>query len=296
MTGSNNIIASLLAGRGREIDPSDLELAAKLEMWLMENHGKILAVLDQGAGGRFTRKDVDVIPAELFQTFVPASTAARMMGILANTIDQVNHVYHRNLPLPPIGQLRRRRKSPWSVSILASRERATNLVSVLEEMIKAGVPAASGDDCGHIALVIPSAILFGGVLHRDSLAAVVRACADPVNCWNYLGHRLQLELHISWRREAKAERRFWFPDALTALLLKRFRTEIAREAQSGLAALARGGDASDAAIGKWVWPKFWDPFDTPLASAARPRSRCTSFLRLRHPATGWQCRKRWLRT
>jgi integrase len=261
MTDSNGVIATLLAVGGRVIEQSDRELAGKLEAWLAMNHEKVLAVLNQGATGRFTRKDVNVIPAELFQSFAPASTAARMTGILANAIDQVNQVQKkRNLPLPPIGQLRRRRKSPWPVSILASKERATSLVSVIEEMIKAGIPAASDDDCGHLALVIPSAILFGGVLHRDTLAAVVRACADPANSWNHFGQRLQLDLRISWRREADAERRFWFPDVLTALLLMRFRTEIAREAHSGLAILARGDDASDAAIGNWIWTKVLGPF------------------------------------
>lgn len=260
MQGSNNIIANLVAADGRKIAQSDLDLAGELEQWLAGSHANVLTALEQGTKRRFTRKDVDAIPEELFKASFPVSSAVRMTGMLANAIDQANRIHKRNLPLPPIGQLRRRQKSPWSNSFFENQRRAENLVLAFQEMLKSGVPGTSCGQFNHLAVVIPSAILFGGVLHRDSLAALVRTCADPANRWSYFGQRLQLELHISWRREVDAERRFWFPDALTALLLMRFRNQIACEAQSGLAMLGRGDNPSDSTISNWLWVEVLKPF------------------------------------
>jgi hypothetical protein len=105
----------------------------------------------------------------------------------------------------------------------------------------------------YLPLVLLSTIAYGGSLDAHTLAAQVRALADPGKRWTFFGNWPQIELGIWCGKKAPPERRLWFPDAATALLLLRFGNDLAEEATAIVNPDPGENDFEEGVIVSWIW-------------------------------------------
>ena len=181
---------------------------------------------------------------------------ARLTGVLANVVVLVNRSKQRGLlPVPPIYSARKRPPNPWGddfTNQLAQGHRLrTRYNSILEEM-------ASGKDNvipDPLMLFIGSAILYGGLLHEELLAAMMRLIVDiDANCL-YFGKQPQFEFRLPLKGEPEMERRYWYLDPLSSILLMRFRNQIAAQMQLHFSELQNSGNLSTEEISRRICSK-----------------------------------------
>lgn len=67
-----------------------------------------------------------------------------------------------------------------------------------------------------LALIIFSAILHGGLLHKNCISAFARALLEPTDKIGYAGHQITVALELAWNGLPRMEFRSWQPDILTA--------------------------------------------------------------------------------
>lgn len=72
------------------------------------------------------------------------------------------------------------------------------------------------DEKAQVGRILCSSVLFGGLLSKASLEALIRQVGEPLNIVRDIAY---LDLRLSWRGHEDMEERRWFPDALTELLL-----------------------------------------------------------------------------
>jgi integrase len=76
--------------------------------------------------------------------------------------------------------------------------------------------------------VLLSAILYGGLLHPDSVIAFLRTLLSSSGVLRPLGDCFYIPMSLPWQGEPNIENRLWYPDALTSILLTRVDTSEAQ--------------------------------------------------------------------
>lgn len=139
----------------------------------------------------------------------------------------------------------------------------------IDGLIKQSVQApAAGQN--YLRLVLLSTIAYGGSLNVHTLAAQVRALADPEKRWTYFGNWPQIELGIWCGKIAPPERRLWIPDAATALLLLRFGEELTEEASSIINPDPDEKDFEEEVLLHWIWDHAFGGLRRVLKQKRRP--------------------------
>jgi hypothetical protein len=256
-----NAILQHLLDDGQAPDEALLQDTEKLSLWLASHHPQIHQVLSGLLNATWTEKEIVCVVNDLLREMHPPADAIRLIGLLAHAIVGLNRRRDANLfPLhvPAIPYSRRRPTNPWIVDTPRLIHEAHRMRSALVDSLCN--PMSVDAPGSKMSLLIPSAIFFGGLLHKDSLVALVRALATCGDSALYCGDRPQIELRIAWRKEADAERRLWHPDVVSSLLFLRFRESIAEEVDAFMANCAADGKVTDQQILAWLWKDILAPF------------------------------------
>jgi integrase len=255
-----NAILQHLLDETQETDAILRNDTKQLAQWLEEHYPQIHAVLSGQSNEAWKANDVVRVVNELLREMRPPAHAIRLIGLFANAVVGLNRRRNAELaPLyvPAIPIARRRPANPWIADTPKHIREARQMRSALVNMLCNPI---SDDAAGSImSLLIPSAIFFGGLLHKDSLVALVRAIAAPGFSTLPCSGRPQIELRIAWRNQANAERRLWHPDVVSSLLLLRFQAKLEEEVGAFSATLAAGGKITDREIMAWVWKSALAP-------------------------------------
>ena len=189
----------------------------------------------------------------------PVSKAARLTGILANTVVYLNRnaqSQHDILVVPPIYTAHLRPRNPWTREFTDHLKQSKKLRVVYDALLRRQETADGDTAISPLTLLFGSAIFYGGLLHKDLLAELLHSLSDmKANCM-YLGGQMQVEMSLSWHGQPDIERRFWYPDPLSSILLLRFQRNIEAEinAQTG----AHGAKSYT----KLIWTKHLEPLRT----------------------------------
>lgn len=255
-----NAILQHLLDEKQELDEALRNDTEQLAGWIEKHHLQIHTVLSGQSTEAWKENDVVRVVNDLLREMRPRAQAIRLIGLFANAIVGLNRRRDAALaPLhvPAIPNTRRRPVNPWVVDTPKQIGEARRMRSALVDMLCK--PISDSTDGSAMSLLIPSAIFFGGLLHKDSLVALVRALATPGFSTLPCAGRPQIELRIAWRNQANAERRLWQPDVVSSLLLLRYQTKMEDEVRTFSASLAAEGEISDRQIVAWLWKSVLAP-------------------------------------
>lgn len=221
-------------------------IADALLAWLRSRrHDELSLFL---AGETVTPPDTKVVkPLEedVIADFEPLSEAVRYLRVLLQVVDRGNAEGACDLCLPRIPLLLKRESSPFLRQRVRSlpfprRWRATLNRSVSTLRDPNQVPTAGQ--------ILASAALNGGLVNRSLLIAIHATLSEPLEL---VGEHVSLERELAWRGSKNKELRRWYPDALTEMLLLRYRT-------------ASGGSTPSAVDGKGsaTWRAIRDFFSS----------------------------------
>ena len=235
------------------------KMANDLHLWL-ENEYPLLPIWLAGSPGTdFDQETADKLETALLARKGSRATSVRMLAMLAYAIGEANRIHKFQLIAPDVPALRLRPANKWLEDVIDQRRCAERIVACIEQVITRSVQdSAPGRD--YLPLVLLSTIAYGGSLNEHTLAAQVRALADPEKRWTYFGDWPQIELGIWGGKKAPPERRLWLPDAATALLLLRFSKELAEEAAAIVNPEPDEEDFEEGVILSWIWNQAFSEF------------------------------------
>lgn len=250
---ASNPILTLLLARGSTVSVPERKMAEDLHRWLENEYQFLLIWLAGISSTEWNQKMADKLEAALLARKGSRATSVRMLAMLAYAIGEANRIYKLKLIAPDVPALRLRPVNKWKEDAIDQRRCAERIVACIEQFIKQSLQnSATGQ--GYLPLVLLSTIAYGGSLNEHTLAAQVRALADPEKRWTYFGDWPQIELGIWCGKKAPPERRLWFPDLATALLLLQFGDELADEASAIVDPEPTSEeDFEERVIISWIW-------------------------------------------
>jgi integrase len=248
----DNPVLALLIERNRTVPIVQRQIADALHVWLQQRHPAVCDVLFGLEVTGWKQEDAEGFANELLTDSQSRRNAAQMLALFAAVVDEANKQYSRDLPVPPVPTIRNRPKTPWGPEEVTQHKHAKELVEVYESLLLDAMTNGS-ESQKILPLLVESALMFGGIAHQNSLVAMIRAVASSPLDWTYFGKRVQLELRISSGRGLPPERRIWYPDILSSLLLLRFQNRLKEEAVLVVVAVEAGIPRSDQHIVSWIW-------------------------------------------
>ena len=259
MSTPSNPILHLLSARDSTVSLPERKLADDLRIWLEANYPRLLIWLAGTSGADWSQKDADELKAALLAREGSRTTSIRMIAMLAYVMGEANRRHGLKLIAPDVPALKLRPKNKWEQDVIQKRQCAERIVEYIEAYITQSV-RGSAPGQNYLPLVLLSTIAYGGSLNVHTLAAQVRALADPVKRWTFFGNWPQIELNIWCGKKAPTERRLWFPDTASALLLLRFDKDLGEEAAAIVNPDPGEDDFEEGVIISWIWTQAFDEF------------------------------------
>ena len=259
MSTPQNPIVVLLSASKPTVALPERELADTLHLWLQENYPLLLNGLAGTPGSNWPQEDADKLKAALLEREGSRVTSVRMIAMLAYVMGEANRRYKVELVAPDVPALKLRPKNKWEEDVVEKRQCAERIVECIEKYIIQSVQSSAPGPT-YLPLVLLSTVAYGGSLNVHTLAAQVRALADPEKSWTFFGNWPQIELGIWCGKKAPPERRLWIPDAATALLLMRFDKDLAEEAAAIVNPDPEESDFEEGVIISWIWDQAFSGF------------------------------------
>jgi site-specific recombinase XerD len=133
--------------------------------------------------------------------------------ILLKFVAYQNKGFGTKLPIPRISTLFSLPSNPFTDDVILARERIQEWKKVERNWIKNSGSKPS------LALIVFSAILHGGLLHKNCISAFARALLEPAGKIGYAGRQITVALDLAWNGLPSMEFRSWQPDISTACAL-----------------------------------------------------------------------------
>lgn len=229
---SEEELGRLWKPQGLDMTPLQADLLPQLRQWLDRRRGNPLA-------GFLIGKPVIDLPktitkdltAEVLARFRPQISGVAVVSLLTKIIDRGNALGLFSLCPPPIAVLVRRQPSPFRADRWPMRDVAPGLRLLLAKSSNAHVdfPQSEGSIERHAKSVLGeifvSSLVHGGQIALASLIALARRLQEPSPPLDCIRERLFIELSLHRQNQEGAEFRRWFPDALSAALIMRLKSE-----------------------------------------------------------------------
>jgi hypothetical protein len=268
MSTASNPIMTLLSASKPTVSLPERELADSLHLWLQDNYPLFLIGLAGKPGSEWPQDDADKLKAAMLEREGSRVTSVRMLAMLAYVVEEANRRHKLELVAPGVPALKLRPKNKWEQDVIERRKCAEQIAECIDAYITHCVQEAAPNQrylplvlLSTIAyVVLLSTIAYGGSLNAHTLAAQVRALADPSKGWTFFSDWPQIELNIWCGKQAPPERRLWFPDAATALLLLRFENHLAEEAAAIVNPEPGEGDFEEGVLLSWIWTQAFVEF------------------------------------
>ena len=188
-------ILRLLSARNSTVSIPERKLADDLYLWLQNKYPLLLIWLAGTTGTDWSQKDADELKTALLAREGSRVTSVRMLAMLAYVMGEANRRFDFKLIAPDVPALKLRPTNKWEQDVIQKRQCAERIVECIEDYITRSVQgSATGQS--YLPLVLLSTIAYGGSLNAHTLAAQVRALADPAKCWTFFGNWPQIELGI----------------------------------------------------------------------------------------------------
>ena len=250
---------TLLSSGKPTVSLPERKLANDLHLWLQDKYPLLLIWLVGTPSTDWNQNDADEIKAALLAREGARITSVRMIAMLAYVMGEANKIHGFELIAPDVPALKLRPKNKWEQDVIEKRQYAERIVESIESYITQSVQGSTPGQ-NYLPLVLLSTIAYGGSLNVHTLAAQVRALADPNKHWTFFGNWPQIELGIWCGKNAPPERRLWFPDAATALLLLRFENDVTEEASAIVNPDPGEEDFEEGVILSWIWNQAFSEF------------------------------------
>ncbi|TAM43581.1 MAG: hypothetical protein EPN55_13350 [Gammaproteobacteria bacterium] len=196
-----------------EAKPEILHAAAKLFSWLNGRDDDLSRLLTGRPCERPTKDSVRDLEHDIIDRFKPLRETVHYLRALGLVIDHGNKQGLFELCPPRIPILIKRQPSPF----LEGRMPLLKRPRLWREAINGSEGSRNEmTESEAIGRVLASAALNGGLLHPSLLAALYDSLSDGVFL---LRGRSHVELRLPWQGKPDMERRRWFPDPLTEVLI-----------------------------------------------------------------------------
>lgn len=264
------------------LSEAQAELLPAVWAWLEKQTNPAARALCGSTPAAYTESDATVLDAALLESdFGGASVTAEYLRIIGKIVVLKNERERAKVPALPLPHRLFLPAHPVQSSVAVALRRVRLWREVLDQWIRttAYQPCATtnGSPPVDLASVLLSAVLYGGLLHRTSLAALTRVLISHPESIGCSGGQVHLDLSLSWGTAADAERRRWYPDPVSANLLLRLSPQAAQEqfaaAFSDGVAVENQCPLSDQLLSRGVWRILAHAFQRQtLPQGARPRS------------------------
>ena len=262
MSTPSNPILGLLYARKPTVSLPERALANDLQLWLQDEYPLLLTWLAGASSPNWNQDNANELKAALLERKGSRLNSVRMIAMLAYVMGEANRRYKFDLIAPDVPALKLRPKNKWEENVIEKRQCGEKIVECARQYITRSVQEGRS----YLPLVLLSTIAYGGSLNEHTLAAQVRALADPSKRWTFFSNWPQIELGIWCGKNAPQERRLWFPDAATALLLLRFEKELSEEAEVIVNPDPGEEDFEEGVILPWIWNEAFLAFRAELES------------------------------
>jgi len=174
------------------------------------------------------------LAADMLFKIRPKSKAVSDLLLLGKVIDYGNELDIFELCPPPVPLITPRQRSPFSEMRWPHLDVASRLRDRLSDSLRYPTLLPRNKmppkRIAQYALgqILISAIVHGGLIHKDILEALVFRLRNDSTVLDCLGDRVFVELSLGWRQQVDAEFRRWFPDDLTAAMLLYLKPELLR--------------------------------------------------------------------
>lgn len=234
-----------------------LPVADALFAWLRSRrHDRLSLFLAGDTATPPESPEVKLLEEDIVTDFGPLTEAVRYLRVLLQVIDLGNTNGVCDLCLPRIPILLKRESSPFIRQRVRSLPLPRRWRAMLNRSISALRDSSQVPTAGQILV---SATLNSGLVNRSLLIAVHAVLDEPLEL---VGEHVSLERDLAWHGSTNTELRRWYPDALTEMLLLRYRT-----ASNGSASSAVDGN------GRATWRAIRDFFSGfPDMEPDHPRS------------------------
>ena len=192
--------------------------------------------------------------ADLLKRFRPQKSGIDLLRLFGKLVGQGNAKGTVLLCPPPVPALVTRESSPFANPDWRTLDCAETLRELLEKSIRQPIVVSrKKSSAREIALItlgqlLVSAIVYGGLINRHSLEALVHQLRFSENTvLQCQGERVYVELSLSWRSQADAEFRRWFADNLSAVLLLEMSSDILT------LAIPENQNSSKTTLKKYIW-------------------------------------------
>lgn len=250
--------------------------------WLRKQDNPAARALCELTPATYTESDAAALDTALVESDLgDVSVTAEYLRIMGKLVVLRREREKSKLPSLPLPHQLFSPVHPVQGSVAVALRRVRLWREVLGRWIRTSAyqPCATSTDSPAVELasILLSAVLYGGLLHRTSLAALTRVLAWHPESIGCSGDQVHLDLSLSWGTAADMERRRWYPDPVTANLLLRVSPQAAQEqlaaAFSDLAVVEEHRPLSDQLLFRCIWRILAQAFQREtFPKGARPRS------------------------
>jgi integrase len=239
----------------QELPATQKAMLPALRRWLRRaaKHNPLAGYLVGESVNTLESSHVQALTADALIRFRPQKVGVSAVRLLGKVIDCGNEQGAFSLCPPAAPLVLQRTASPFAPERWPALEIGPNLRTLLvRDILSPRTLSRSKTPPINVARMalgqcLLSAIVHGGMIHRDLLDALARRLHEGNPVLDCLGERVFVELSLDWRKQTNAEFRRWFPDDLSAILLMNLTPEVIR------LALPMSEDEARGALQKAIW-------------------------------------------
>lgn len=219
-----------------------------LHPWLSKSSLSLPQTIARFETAKFDDDQMRMLEQAIIEHYSPLPDAAKVLQVLCKVVDAINLNASILLPCPRVPNLAIRPKNPFRIGIPTALSHTRAWREVLTKSITSpvtpqkkvnpdqGIEKPANHEAGQTAAAkaivkeeqielgkfFASAVLHGGLVDAQLLAALARAIDHLQQSMLNINGRMAVELSISWQGEQGSEHRYWYPDAHTATLIARW--------------------------------------------------------------------------